>query len=155
LLCLGKLPAGVVSAGFSLEQTMIDLETLDHVGASETPFELQMKDAAGNLMEFWVSIIGSDAEKVQKFTLRRLNEQRRANAIKVQKGKLGDVDPLESDIDFAIEAAVIRTVGWRGAKQQFTADLARVLYRRNPHMRQQIIDESNNAANFTKARPSS
>lgn len=130
----------------------IRIADLDFAGASEKPFEFQVKDASGAPLEFWLSILGDDSEKVQKFLTRKVNEERRAMALSARKGK-GEYSPIENDIDFTIESCVVRTVGWRGAEEEFSEDLARLMFRRNKHIRAQVMEESANAANFTQARP--
>lgn len=132
----------------------IRIADLDFAGASDKPFEMQVKDASGAPMEFWLQILGEDSEKVQKFLLRKVNEDRRAMALSAKKGK-GEFSPVENDVEFVIESCLVRTVGWRGAEESFSEDLARLLFKRNKHIRNQVLEESANAANFTRALPES
>jgi hypothetical protein len=130
----------------------IDILSLDQVSAADTPFEFEVKDAAGQPMGLFLSILGNDADRVQKFTRRKVNEDRRNQLLRMKKGKLDEFTPIESDIEYSIEACLVRTVGWRGAKQSFSADLARTLFERNRFIRDQVLEESANAANFLQRK---
>ena len=135
-----------------MSETLASLADFDQVSASETPFEFQLKRADGNPSGVFLSILGDDAEKVQKFTTRRVNEDRRQMVLRAKSRKQDEYTPIEDDISFAIEAAVIRTVGWRGLKEPFSAENARKLFTSSKDARAQVMEESAKAANFMQRK---
>lgn len=135
-------------------KTLVDVDSLNLVSACETPFLLTLKDAAGNPIDVKLAILGSESEKVQKFTTRRINEARRDAVQRQKRGKLADVDTVEDDLAFTIEACVVRTADWeglghKGAPWPCTPENARLLFTRNPHFRSQVLEASGDLANFT------
>lgn len=143
----------------------VDVTALDQVSASEVPFEFQVKDATGNPMTslddqgnpvpFCLQVLGDDAERVHKFMTRKVNEDRRNQKLRLHKGKVDEYTPIENDIEYSIDACIVRTVGWTGTKQAYSEELARTMFRRNKHIRAQVMEESANAANFPQRKASS
>ena len=57
---------------------------------------------------------------------------------------------IEDDEDFGVDYAAIRIAGWKGIAEPFTPDAAKILCRNNREIREQIMEASDNLANFTK-----
>lgn len=135
-------------------QAGIEIDGLNLVEASSHTFDLEIKHPDERPMGPVIQIIGGEAEDVQKFVRRELNARIQKRALAERRNKTESV-PVEEEIEFAIESALKRTVGWRGFLSggqpwPFTPENARRLYKMNPHIRQQVIDASNDVSNFLK-----
>jgi hypothetical protein len=94
-------------------------------------------------------VIGSQAPKVQEFVRKFFNHRRTAEAIAQKRGKELH-RTIEDDEDFGIDYAAIRIVGWKGISEPFSEENAQILCRNNKEIREQVIEHSDNLANFTK-----
>lgn len=135
-----------------MSETLASLADFDQVSAAEQPFEFALKRPDGSPSNVYLSILGDDAEKVQKFTTRRVNEDRRQQVLRAKSRKHDEYTPIEDDINFAIEACVVRTVGWRGMKEPFSPENARKLFTTSRDARAQVLEESAKAANFMQRK---
>ncbi len=98
----------------------------------------------------FISVLGSQAPKVQEWIRKNLNRRRTQEAIAAKRGK--EVERLvEDDEEFGIGAAAIRVVGWRNIKEPYSPEAAIKLCRNNSEVREQIFEASNNLANFTQS----
>lgn len=133
----------------------ISLGQLDAVSASDTPFEFEVQTPSGAGMGIFLSILGSQSERVVKETNRLVNERRRADAIRqavAGSRRPGDaVTPVEDDIGFGQRLSSVRIVGWRGIKEEFSPELALKLCQSNADISGQVLDKSNDMGNFIKA----
>jgi hypothetical protein len=68
-----------------------------------------------------------------------------------KKGK-EDIRLVEDDEEFGIRNAAIRIIGWRGITEDYTPELAIKLCEVNPEIRAQVIEKSDELANFTKSK---
>jgi hypothetical protein len=130
---------------------LIDIETLDAVAESEAGFKLNLKGTDGAEIGLILNVLGRHSNAVQTWVKKTYQRIQREEAMAKRKGK--EAEPLDLDElkEQNIEAACIRVTGWEGAKQPFSKELLKTLLTRNPHFIDQIIEESNNDANFTKA----
>lgn len=129
--------------------SVFSLDDLNLVQASENSYEFEYLRGDGRPTGVFISVLGSQAPKVQEWIRKTLNRRRAQEAIAAKRGK--EVERLvEDDEDFGIGAAAIRIVGWRGIKEPYSADAAMKLCRNNSEVRDQIFEASNNLANFTR-----
>lgn len=129
----------------------LSLSDLDSKQGADTPFSLDvLSPKTGRPLGVTIQVIGDQADAVQKFVRRELNTRRREEAMREKRGKDPVVQLIEDDEAFTIEATAVRTVGWSGIKEEFTPENAKRLYKLNPYIRQQVLEASSNAANFSK-----
>lgn len=129
-------------------EVLFSLDDLNLVSASENSYEFEYLKGDGRPTGVFISVIGSQAPKVQEWIRKTLNRRRSQEAIAAKRGK--EVERLvEDDEDFAVGAAAVRIVGWRGIKESFTPEAAMTLCRNNSEVRDQVFEASNNLANFT------
>lgn len=132
---------------------IVDLDQFDAVRESESGYEFELKQTDGLTgTGIFLSILGAHADVVKKWTGKIVNKSIRDQQIAQRKGKPVDPKSLD-DIDAQnIEGAALRVTGWHNVKQEFSQELLKTHLGRNPHWVDQIIEESNNLGNFTKAQ---
>jgi hypothetical protein len=129
-------------------EVLFSLDDLNLVTASENSYEFEYLKGDGRPTGVFISVIGSQAPKVQEWIRKTLNRRRSQEAIAAKRGK--EVERLvEDDEDFAIGAAAVRIVGWKGIKEPYSPEGALKLCRNNSEVRDQVFEASNNLANFT------
>lgn len=132
-----------------MKSTGFSLDDLNLVAASENTFEFEYIRGDGRPTGVFIQVIGGQAPKVQEFVRKYFNQKRTQEAVAAKRGK--EVTRLiEDDEDFGIDYAALRVVGWKGITEPFTAEGAKILCRNNKEIREQIIEASDNLANFTK-----
>ena len=127
----------------------ISLADLDLVTASENTYEFEYLPD-GRSTGVLISVIGGQAPKVQEFVRKYFNLKRTAEALAAKRGK--DIArTIEDDEDFAVDYAAIRITGWKGIAEPFSLENAKVLCRNNRLIREQVVEASDNLANFTRS----
>lgn len=129
----------------------VDITSFDAVSESEAGFNLPMKGTDGADIGFKLVIIGRHSNAVQTFSKKIFQRMQREESMAKKRGK----DPEPMDIEElkqqSIDGALVRVVGWVDVDQEFSKDLLKAALLRNPHWVDQIIEASNNDANFSKA----
>ncbi|MFZ3286541.1 MAG: hypothetical protein WA191_06790 [Telluria sp.] len=132
--------------------TPLDITEFDAVADSEHGFEFELKDKDGITgTGVFVTVQGKHADEVSKWMNALVNKMTREAQMAQRKGKQVDPKSLEEMRDQNIDGAALRVTGWRNVKQPFARDLLKVAMKRNPHWVDQVIEESDNLGNFTKA----
>jgi hypothetical protein len=137
-------------------KTTVSLEDLNLSKQCENAYEFQYI-APGRLESgIYISVIGSNAEKVRQLSISEANRVRREAALRKeaeQKGKTSDeFTPIEEDIEYFVRDAANRIVAWRGITQECNAENAQYLCRINSEIRRQVVEASNELSNFTKSK---
>lgn len=129
----------------------LDLQDLNLATQCAEGFEFEYINPAGKPTGFFITVIGSEAEPVTEWVRKTLNSQRTQAAVAAKRGK--DVErTVEDDIEFGNGAAAVRIIGWRGLKQEYSKENALTLVTINSHVREQVLKESNELANFSKGK---
>lgn len=129
----------------------VSLEDLNLSKQCEDAYEFEYIDPAGNKTGIYISVIGSNAEKVRKFSIAEANKVRKEAALK-GKRKDNEFTPIEDDIEYFIRDAANRIVAWRGIGQECTTEAAEYLCRVNSEIRRQAVEASNELSNFTRSK---
>ena len=129
----------------------IDITSFSAVKDSEQGYDLVMKTPDGQDTEIIFTILGKYAEAVQKWSKKIYTEYQRNNEIAKRKGKEPEQKSLEELKEQNIEGAIIRVSGWKNVQQEFSKEILKQALQENPNWVDQIIEESDNAGNFTKA----
>lgn len=127
----------------------VSLAALDLNSACEATYEFEYMNSSGNGTGVFISVIGSQAPKVQGWIKKQLNARRAQEAMQAKRGK-EVARTVEDDDDFGNEAAVVRMTGWRGITEEFSPALALQLVASNTELRDQVFKASNDLGNFTK-----
>lgn len=135
-----------------------DLEKNNLSAAADTGYEFELVYPATEEKTGAFITVRGDASKVVKAYGRKKFAEYEAKRIQAtRKGKENaptDLDDLE---DAAIEAAIVRIIGWRGISNGgeevvFTAESARKILKEHDWIRTQVLEESSQILNF---RPTS
>lgn len=130
---------------------LLSLKDLNLAEKCGQGFEFEYVDGNGNGTGFLITVLGSDAPKVQEWVRKRMNQRRSHEAMQAKRGK--EVErTVEDDIDFGNEAAAIRITGWRGIEESYSPDLALQVVTFNSLVREQVLKASNDLTNFTKGK---
>jgi hypothetical protein len=130
---------------------VLDILSFDAVKDASNAAPVEMKLATGEPSGVTFHVLGKHAEPVQALIRKMIRKQQTEDAIAKRKGRNPEIKTIEELEEQSIELAVVRVTGWEGVKQEFSADILKQALKRNPHWVEQIIDESNNDGNFTKA----
>ena len=130
----------------------VSLENLDLTKQCEDEYEFEYVDPAGNRTGVFISVVGGQSERVRKFNAQEVNRMRRQEMLAKKKGKKEDFTPIEDDLEYLVCDAAIRITKWRGIDQECTPENSKKLCRINAVIRQQVIEHSNDLANFTKSK---
>jgi hypothetical protein len=137
----------------------MNLADLDARSASEAAFEFEYLLPSGAATGVFLSVLGSQSPKVSSEINRLVNERRRQQAVADAQPQLRGAEPtftpVESDQEFNQRLAAVRLAGWRGLDDEFTPENALRLCQTNQDISDQIIQRSNNVANFLKLAPKS
>jgi hypothetical protein len=133
--------------------TAFDLNDLDAVSAGDTPFEVEYLRADGSGSGVFLLVLGSQSEKVQSEVNRLVNDRRKKQALAASVTSRNNTQaeaftPIEDDIAFGHRLTAVRLVGWRGIKQEWSAENAYRLVSRNSEIAEQVTAASNNLGNF-------
>ena len=133
------------------------LDDLDAKKASAKAFEFEYVDmATGEKTGVFLSVLGAESEVVQAAIAVAGNEQRRKQAVKeLQRTpsattQTATYDTVEDDDEYVRVLAAARLVGWRGISDPYSPENALKLVSSNRGVRNQILQNSNNMANFMK-----
>ncbi|MGT2429244.1 hypothetical protein ACU4HD_11950 [Cupriavidus basilensis] len=126
------------------------IASLNLVQASETGFEVEIKDSSGIGLGVFITVRGDHSDTVKAYNRKRINERRELAYVAAKKGENLLPDQVEDDEARAIEGAVLRTIGWRGLDETFSPDDARLLYNVNPEVRAQVYAAAAESGNFLK-----
>jgi hypothetical protein len=137
--------------------TLFDLNDLDAVAAGDMPFEIEYLRADGSGSGVFLLVLGGQSEKVQTEVNRLVNDRRKKQALAASVTSRNNAQaeaftPIEDDIAFGHRLTAVRLVGWRGIKQEWSADSAYRLVSRNSEIAEQITTASNNLGNFMPAK---
>lgn len=138
-----------MTASTTTKPATISLAALDLTALCENEFEFEYVDQAGNGSGVFITVLGSQAPKVQQWIKKRLNARRAQEAVQAKRGK-EVARTVEDDDEFGNEAAAIRMVRWRGITEDFSPVLALQLVASNSELRDQVFKASNDLGNFTK-----
>lgn len=129
----------------------MSLNALNLTAASDTPFEFELTHPVTEKgLGVFISVLGDNSEKVKTFTNNEQNRRRRVKAMNEKRGKDLEIVTAQEDDDYTVEMAVIRVTGWRGLDEECTPENVRALVAANFPVRERIIKESANVANFMK-----
>jgi hypothetical protein len=131
------------------KEKLIDITKLDAVADSERGFELELKHADGEDVGLTLIVLGKHADVVMQWQKKLFQKLQREESLNKKRGKETELD-IDEVQERTIESALIRVTGWQGAQQEFSKDLLKGLFKRNPHFVTQVIEASDTDANFTK-----
>ena len=131
----------------------LSLDSLNLNKQCADAFEIEYIDAQGKHTGVFLSVVGAHSDIVRKFSVDETNRRRREEMKKSRrKSSADDFTPIEDDIDYIIRDAASRIVGWKGINQPYTPGDAITLCTINTLIRGQVVEASNDMANFTRSK---
>ena len=127
----------------------LSITSFDAVAQSEAGSKLDLLNPDNSETGLTVLVLGDNSDAVQKHSATIIRQVRAADALARKAGKEPEFD-LEKIKEQNIEGAALRITGWEGVDEAFDKEVLKTALRRNPHWVNQIIEHSNNLANFTK-----
>ena len=129
----------------------IDILSFDAVKDSEQGFDLTLKNADGSDSGVVLVVLGKHSDKVTAWTKKKFNEYQRDAEMAKRRGKEVEPKSLDDLEEFNLSNAIVRVSGWKNVEQEFSEDLLKGALKRNPHWLEQVIEASDDAANFIKS----
>lgn len=130
-----------------------DLAQQNYSTAAEQGFSFELQLPDGTVSDATLTILGDLSPTVKNYGKRKYKEFKQQQEAAKRRGKEWELSLDEAE-DESIEAALIRLVGWdgiteNGKKVEFTKDKARETLKAHSWIREVIMQESANVANFT------
>lgn len=133
---------------------MFDIKKQDFAVAAEAGYEFELKLPTGAGSGAKLTVIGDMSKTVQAYARKKFQEYQQKQAIARRKGKDNDQIDLDEAEELAVEAALVRLVGWKGifedgVEVQFSKEKAAEVLKSAPWIREEIMRESADVLNFT------
>lgn len=133
-------------------KTLVDIDAFNAVAESEQGFDLSIKSADGVTdTGVILTVIGKHADAVAAFHRTLLNKLLRDEALAKRKGNNAELPDLDKLKEQSRQDCLVRVIGWKNVKQEFSKDALHRALTRNPHWIDQITEASDDLGNFTKA----
>lgn len=130
----------------------VDILGFNAVADAANAFLLSMKNADSTDTGVSLNIIGKNSDPVQQIVRKMMRKRQADELIASRKGKPVEPMSVEDMEEQGLELAVVRVTGWKGVTQEFDKAILKTALKNNPHWVEQIVDASNDEANFTKAK---
>lgn len=128
-----------------------DINSISSVDRCAQAAEMDVLDIDGAELGIQFLVLGSQADAVSKHANKAFNQQMQEEMLARKTGKQAKQKTLEEIQESNIESALVRVVGWKNVKQDFSPAILKSAIKKNPHWVNQIIEFSNDLRNFTKA----
>lgn len=129
----------------------IDINSFDAVKDSEQGFDVKINNADGTDSGVVLTVLGKHSDKVTGWTKKKFSEYQREAEMAKRRGKEVEPKSLDELEEFNLSNAAVRVTGWKNIEQEFSEELLKGALKRNPHWLEQIIEASDDAANFIKS----
>lgn len=131
---------------------IVDISSLNlnAVADSEIPYKMIVKRADGSITPLVLHVLGQNADVVERWNSKIFTQWQRDELMAKRKGKEAEPKSFDEYKDGNIDGALVRVVGWEGVSNEFSKDKMREIITNNPHLRDEIVEVSQDAANFTK-----
>lgn len=130
-----------------------DIVTQDFSKAAELGYEFELKLPTGAGSGAFLTIIGDQSPAVKTYQRRKFQEYQQKAAIAKRKGRdLEDISLDEAE-ELAVEAALVRLVGWKGITEsgkevKFSKEKAQEILSQHSFIREAIMQEASDITNF-------
>ena len=130
-----------------------DIELHDFTKSSELGYTFELKLPDGTDSGAKLTIIGDLSPTVKNYSRRKFQEYQQRQAIARRKNKEEELS-LDEAQEMAVEAALVRLIGWdnvteKGTAVPFSKEKARELLTKYDFIREQVMNEAADVSNFT------
>lgn len=134
------------------KENTVDLDSFDAVAQCAQGHEFELKNMDGHTGTGITLIVqGRHSTEVSKWNGALMRKLTTEAQMAQRKGKQPEPKTLDELQEQNIDGASVRVIGWKGVKQEFDRAKLKAALKRNPHWIDQIISESDDLGNFTKA----
>lgn len=132
---------------------MLDLSKTNFSKAAESGYEFELKLPTGEATGAFITVRGDQSPTVKNYARKKYNEFKIKEQAARRRGKDPEDMTLEEAEDLAVEAAIVRVIGWRGITEgnkelEFTAENATRIFREHNWIREQVAEEASQLLNF-------
>ena len=143
------------------ETPVVDLATLDSVGACNQGSEIELKHPVTNApLGVFVGILGKDSDAFRDHVRFSVNEDFRRAQLAKKRGKPEEAQTMEKNEARGVELLIACTTGWRTGKEptlkigseqlQFNVANAKRVYENYPWIKAQVDEGIVDLENFMK-----
>lgn len=130
-----------------------DIKKTNLVEIAEAGHEFEVTLPDGSPTDFYITVRGNLSPKIKRYSKALFNKMQQKELQAKRKGR-EDVIDLDEAEETLIESATVRIVSWRGLEEggkelPYSEENARRLMKEQEWIRTQVIEEADNAANFT------
>lgn len=135
---------------------MFDLSKNNFAQAAEDGYEFELVLPTGEKSGAFLTIRGDQSKTVKAYARKKYSEFKMKEQAARRRGKDNDDMTIEEAEDLAIEAAIVRLIGWKGITDggkpvEFSKDAASSILREHSWIREQIMEEAGQILNFRPA----
>lgn len=133
---------------------MLDLKKTNYAETAEIGFEFELLLPGDNTPSgAKITVRGDQSKTVKAYARKKYAEFKAREQAMRRRGKGDEEMTLEEAEDLAIEAAVVRVIGWKGISEggvpvEFTKENASRVFRDHPWIREQIMEVAQDILNF-------
>jgi hypothetical protein len=138
-----------------MTQTAVSIADLNLKTKCEKGFEFEYIDEHENQTGIFLTVIGSASEKIRKASYAAHDRDARKAAMDKKRGRDTEVKPLEEWAEENMALTAMRVIAWRGISEPCTPENVVALLQSNDILLKQVIEKSDNVANFTKSKSNS
>lgn len=130
-----------------------DLQKHDFSKSAELGYTFELKLPDGTDSDAKLTVIGDMSPAVKAYSRKKFQEYQQRQAVARRKGKEEELSLDEAE-ELAVEAALIRLIGWAGIQEDgkevpFSKEKAREVLTQHSWIREAIMNESQDVTNFT------
>ena len=130
-----------------------DIKKTNLAEQAEAGYEFEVKLPDGSSTDFYITVRGNLSPKVKKFSKDLFNQLQQKELQAKRKGKIDQPVDLDEAEETLIKSAVARIVTWKGLEdggkvvEPTQENFVRIMTELD-WVRKQVLDESDNDANF-------
>lgn len=132
----------------------LDLTKTNLAEAADAGYEFEIKlPGSGEGTGAFITVRGEMSKTVKAYARQKFREFQLREQQAKRRGKQSEELTLEEAEEMAVEAAVIRVIGWRGITENgkevsFSKETAEKIFTEHSWIREQVMEESNQLLNF-------
>jgi hypothetical protein len=132
---------------------MLDLKKTNYAESAEAGYEFELLLPGTNEPSgAFITVRGDQSKTVKAYARKKYGEFKAREQMNRRRGKEEEMT-LEEAEDLAIEAAVVRVIGWKGISDggdtvAFNKENATRVFREHPWIREQVMEVAQDILNF-------
>ena len=120
---------------------------------AEAGYEFEVKLPDGSSTDFYITVRGNQSPKIKKFSKDLFNKLQMKELQAKRKGKADQPVDLDEAEQTLVDSAVARIITWKGLEEggkvvEPTPENIKRIMQEHDWIRAQVLEESDNAANF-------